>query len=159
MTPKQYSEQEALQKAAALCSASEHCVSEITAKLERWGKSAEAQERIIAQLVEQRFIDEERYARAYARDKMRYAHWGRVKIDYMLRLQGIVDCHRSQALSELPDEEYCDVLRHLIEQKNRSVKAASDYERRGKLIRFAQGRGFTLDEIMDVLSQLGHSDD
>lgn len=148
---KEYSEKEALMRAAALCSAGEQCVSQIEEKLQRWGVDPEAQQRIINQLVEEKYIDEQRFANAYAKDKLRYNHWGRVKIALYLRQLGIASSLIRQALDKLPNDEYFKILTHLIESKTTSVKASSDYEQRGKLIRFALGRGFEMDEILEAL--------
>lgn len=142
-----YTESEALSRAAALCSAGEQCVSQIEEKLARWGQPAEAQTRIIEHLIEEKYIDESRFARAYALDKLRYSGWGRVKIGMCLRHLGIAEADRRRALADLPADEYRDTLDRLLSAKARSVKAATPYERRGKLIRFALGRGFVMEEI------------
>ena len=140
-------EKEALNRAAALCSSRECCISEIEEKLARWGIVSEAQERIISQLLKEGFINEARFCRAYALDKLRYNHWGRVKIDQMMRLMGLSEADRRQALDQLPEEEYLDILRHLAQSKIPTIKASSDYERKGKLVRFLLGRGFEADLI------------
>lgn len=150
---KEIEEKNALARAAALCSQSEYCVSQIEEKLVAWGQSTEACERIISKLIEERFIDEARFSRAYALDKMRYNHWGRVKIRQMLRMLGVSNADREAAIAELPDDEYFSILRHLVEQKFPSIKARSEYELRGKLLRFLTGRGFELDEASSAIDE------
>ena len=150
---KEIEEKNALARAAALCSQREYCVSQIEEKLVAWGQSAEACERIISKLIEERFIDEARFSRAYALDKMRYNHWGRVKIRQMLRMLGVSNADREAAIAELPDDEYFSILRHLVEQKLPTVKARSEYELRGKLLRFLTGRGFELDEASSAIDE------
>ena len=135
-------EKTALHRVEALCSSREYCVSEIKEKLMRWGQSEQVQERIVSHLLKERYIDEARFCRAYAHDKMRYNHWGRVKISQCLRMLDVPDEDREQALRELPDEEYEDIARHLITGKRASIKAKTAYERNGKLMRFLLGRGF-----------------
>lgn len=152
--PQEIEEKNALARAASLCSQREYCVSQIEEKLVAWGQSAEACERIISRLIEERFIDEARFARAYALDKMRYNHWGRVKIRQMLRMLGISNTDREAALNELPDDEYQAILFRLAEQKLPSIKARNDYELRGKLLRFLSGRGFELDEAASVIDEI-----
>lgn len=147
-------EKNALARAAALCSQREYCASQIEEKLEGWGQSPEACERIITRLIEERFIDEARFCRAYALDKMRYNHWGRVKIRQMLRLLRVPSADREAALAELPDDEYFAILRRVAEQKLPSIKARNDYELRGKLLRFLTGRGFELDEASSVIDEI-----
>lgn len=150
---KEIEEKNALARAAALCSQREYCVSQIEEKLVAWGQSAEACERIVSKLIEERFIDEARFSRAYALDKMRYNHWGRVKIRQMLRMLGVSNADREAAIAELPDDEYFSILRHLVEQKLPTVKARSEYELRGKLLRFLTGRGFELDEASSAIDE------
>ncbi len=148
---KQMTEEQALARAAAQCSTSEQCVSQIRQKLVRWNIGAEAQERILAHLVEERYIDESRFARAYANDKFRYNHWGPVRIDMELRRLGIAGSLRREAIGQLPQEEQTDTLKALLAQKRPSIKAKSDYELKGKLIRFALGRGFQMDDVLRAL--------
>ncbi len=150
---KQLTEEQALARAATLCSTSEQCTSQIRQKLVRWNIGDEAQERILTRLVKERYIDEARFARAYANDKFRYNHWGPVRIDMELRHLGIASSLRSEAIGQLPQEEQTDTLKALLAQKAPAVKAKSAYERNGKLIRFALGRGFLMDDILRALPQ------
>ena len=146
------SEAEALNRAASLCSQRECCVSEIELKLTNWGQPEAVQQRIIDRLIKEKYIDEARFCRAYALDKMRYNHWGRIKISQMLRLLGVPDSDRENALAELPEEEYIDILQHLIQQKLPTIKGRSNYERNGKLLRFLAGRGFETSLACDFLN-------
>ena len=148
---KEVTEQGAYLQLAQLCARSEHCQHELTEKMRRWGMSDEAQARVMARLVGERYVDDERYARAFVRDKIRYNKWGRRKVEQGLWAKHIDDDIRSCALSEVDDEEYLSVLRPLLKQKRRSIKAASDYERNQKLVKFALGRGFTFDIIRQCM--------
>ena len=145
--------QDLLYRAASLCAGSEHCCHDIREKLQKWGATPEETNEIVEHLIAEKYIDEERYARAYSRDKMRYSHWGRQKIDQGLRLLQISSPLRQQALAELPEEEYLDILSSILQSKQRSVKGKNAYERRGKLIRFALGRGFEMDLIRECLPE------
>ena len=149
MTP-----QEALAKLTALCAGSEQCEYQMREKLEKWGIAPREIDDIISYLYEEKYLDEERFAHAYARDKMRYSQWGRQKIDQHLRMLHVSAAVRREALEALPEEEYTAMLEHVLKVKARSLKAESEYERRGKLIRFALGRGFEMDGIMDALETL-----
>ena len=145
------SESEALSRAASLCSRSEYCISQVAEKLEHWGVVSEVRERIIARLLEERFIDEARFSRSYALDKLRYNHWGRVKINQMLRMLGISSADRKSALDELPDDEYLDILRRLTRQKLPTIQAGNDYERQAKLARYLVGKGFEASLVFQAL--------
>lgn len=148
---KEVSEQGAYLQLAQLCARAEHCQYELIEKMRRWEMSEEAQARVMQRLVSERYVDDERYARAFVRDKIRYNKWGRRKVEQALWMKHIDDDIRSRALSEIDDEEYLSVLRPLLKQKRRSIKAASDYELNQKLVKFALGRGFTLDIIRQCI--------
>ena len=145
--PRIHTEQEAYQRLSALCAMGERCSHDVQEKLKRMGVDEDAAERIVARLVKEGFIDEERYAQAFANDKFRYNHWGRVKIGQMLRLMGIPAALRETALDELPADEYTAILQRLARQTRPTLKARNDYELRGKLMRFLAGRGFEADEV------------
>ncbi len=148
---KQKTEQEAYLTLTALCAQAEHCQWEMTEKLRRWEVSEEAQARIMQRLVKERYVDDERYARAFAKDKVRYNKWGRRKIDQALWQKHIDEDIRQRVLDEVDDEEYLAVLKPLLKQRRRSTKAQNDYEMNQKLMRFALGRGFTFDIIKQCL--------
>lgn len=148
---KEVTEQGAYLQLTQLCARAEHCQHEMLEKMRRWEMSDEAQARVMARLVKERYVDDERYARAFVRDKIRYNKWGRRKVEQALWQKRIDEVIRQQVLDEVDDEEYLSVLRPLLKQKRRSTKAASDYELNQKLVRFALGRGFTYDIIRQCL--------
>ena len=149
---KEVTEQGAYLQLAQLCARSEHCQHELTEKMRRWGMSDEAQARVMARLVGERYVDDERYARAFVRDKIRYNKWGRRKVEQGLWAKHIDDDIRERVLGEVGDDEYLSVLRPLLQQKRRSVKADCDYELNQKLVKFALSRGFTYDIIRQCIS-------
>ena len=150
-TMKQKPEQDAYLTLAALCAQAEHCQWEMTEKMRRWELSDEAQARIMERLVKERYVDDERFARAFVKNKVRYNKWGRRKVEQALWAKHIDEAIRQQVLDEVDDEEYIRVLRPLLQQKRKTTKANSDYELNGKLIRFAMSRGFTMDIIKQCI--------
>ena len=148
---KEKTEQEAYLELAALCAQAEHCQQEMRDKMRRWEMDEAVQERVIGRLVKERYIDEERYTRAFVNDKIRYQKWGRRKIQQTLWMKRIDNDIQQCVLDEVDDEEYLDVLRPLLRQKRKTTKAQSDYELNQKLLRFALGRGFTFDIIRQCL--------
>lgn len=148
---KEITEQEAYLRLAALCAQAEHCLQEMHDRMSRWGLGEAARKRVAERLCAERYIDEQRYARAFVNDKVRYNKWGRRKVQQALRLKGIDDETSRQALDEIDEKEYLAVLRPLLKQKRRATRAQSDYEMNQKLIRFALGRGFTFDIIRQCL--------
>ena len=144
-------EQEAYLTLAALCARSEHCQWEMLEKMRRWELDDETQARVMARLVKERYVDDERYARAFVKDKVRYNKWGRRKVEQALWQKRIDDDIRERVLDEVDKEEYLNVLRPLLKQKRKSIKAGNDYELNQKLVRFALGRGFTYDIIRQCI--------
>ena len=148
---KQKTEQEAYLQLTALCAQAEHCQHEMLEKMRRWELPEEEQARVMQRLVSERYVDDERYARAFVKDKVRYNKWGRRKVEQALWQKHIDEDIRQRVLDEVEDDEYLAVLRPLLKQKRRSTKAANDYELNQKLVRFAVSRGFTFDIIRQCL--------
>lgn len=148
-------EQEAFLRLSALCAQAEHCEYEMQEKMRRWQLPDDAQARVMQRLVSERYVDDNRYALAFARDKVKYNKWGRRKVEQALWQKRIADDIRQQVLDSIGDADYISVLRPLLQQKRRAVKARNDYELRMKLVKFALGRGFT----MDVIRQCVNTDD
>lgn len=156
---RELSEAEIKSKAEAYCSAVERCPSEVEEKIRKWGASEEVTAQIMAYLHRERYLDAARFCRFYVRDKYRFNQWGRMKIAQMLRMKGLSDGDIQSGLEEIDTEEYDGILKKLLKQKMKSIKAANDYERSMKLIRFAMGRGFTLEEIRRYVNQLDPDED
>ena len=151
MNKKVMTEQEVYLRLAALCAQAEHCQQEMRDKMRRWGVDEVAQDRVVDRLVKERYVDDERYARAFVKDKIRYNKWGRRKVQQALWQKHIEQEIQQQVLDEIDEKEYLEVLRPLLKQKRKSTKAANDYEMNQKLMRFALGRGFTFDIIRQCL--------
>lgn len=145
-------EQEAYLRLAALCAQAEHCEYEMQEKMRRWEIADDAQARVMQRLITERYVDDGRFARAFANDKVKYNKWGRRKVEQAMWLKHIAEDIRQRVLDSIDDEEYIAILRPLLQQKRRSVKAHNDYELRQKLIKFAIGRGFTMDIIKQCIS-------
>ncbi len=145
------SEKEAYLTLTALCAQAEHCQWEMLEKMRRWEVSEEAQARVMQRLVKEKYVDDERYAEAFVKDKIRYNKWGRRKVDQGLWQKHIDADIRKRVLDEVDDDEYLSVLRPLLKQKRKTTKANSDYELNQKLMRFALGRGFTFDIIRQCI--------
>ena len=159
---KDMTEQEAYLQLAALCAQAEHCQQEMRDKMRRWELDESVQNRIIDRLIKERYVDDERYARAFVKDKIRYNKWGRRKVQQALWQKRIDADIQQRVLDEIDEKEYLDVLRPLLKQKRKNIRAASDYELNQKLARFALSRGFTFDLIrqcMDIEDDFEEIDD
>lgn len=152
---KEMTAQQAFQRLAALCARGEHCQQEMLEKMRQWGVGDEEQAEVMQRLVSERYVDDERFARAFVNDKIRYNKWGRRKVEQALWQKRIDPSTAQAVLDEVSDEDYLDALRPLLLQKRRSTKAQSTYELTTKLLKFALGRGFT----MDIIKQCIETDD
>lgn len=139
---------------SAMCAAAEHCPHEMREKMARWQLPDDVQERIMQRLIDEKYIDEERYCRFFVRDKIRYNKWGRRKVEQALVMKRIPRDIITAALNEVDPEEYIAILRPLLQSKRKTIKAASEYELNAKLTRFAMGRGFDMDIIRECVERL-----
>ena len=149
----QPSYEQALSRATALCSRSEHSIADIRHKLRQWGVAPSDTDQIIDQLSDEKYIDEQRYAIAYVRDKYRLQRWGRVKISTMLHLQHISQTDIAQALNEIDPQEYHDNLVHTLQAKRRTLKDQDPRIIRDKLLRHAATRGYEVEEIINIIEE------
>ena len=124
---KEMTEQEAYLQLAALCAQAEHCEQEMRDKMRRWELDETVQNRIVDRLIKERYVDDERYARAFVKDKIRYNKWGRRKVQQALWKKRIDADIQQRVLDEIEEKEYLDILRPLLKQKRKSIKAESDY--------------------------------
>ena len=144
----------ALKRAAALCSSQEQCTSHIRQKLSSWKVSEQDAEKILHVLIKEKFLDDQRYANFYVRDKFRFNGWGKIKLTMMLRQKEIPGTIIEEALNQIDPELYKQKCEHLISEKAASLKESNQFKRKGKLFRFAAQRGFESDLIHQILSYI-----
>lgn len=147
-----------LQRMASFCSVKEYCIRDIRQKIKATDLSNEACERIINRLCSEKFIDEERYTRAFVKDKLRFSKWGRVKIKYELRGKEIPSSLVEKILGEIDETVYKDTLREILIQKKKSTIGKNGQEIFAKLYRFAAGRGFENPLISICLKDILNTD-
>ena len=144
-------EEDALRILSSLCAKGEHCSGEIVRKIRLWNIGEEGEARIMSSLGQKGFIDDKRYCRAFIADKLEFGKWGKRKIAYILKGKGIDESVIGEALSEVDDSRFADVLEQLIESKRRSCRSVYDDKEEAKIIRFALSRGFDINSIMKCL--------
>ena len=115
--PKVYTQKQALIKAESYCAYQERCQQEVRDKLYSWGLHEVQVENVIAELIASNFINEERFAKAYARGKFRIKKWGRVKISIELKRRKISAYCIKKGLAEIEEEEYIKTLQKVAEVK------------------------------------------
>ena len=133
-----------------LCSRREYCRSDIMKKVvSALDGDREKAEKVMEILVAEKYIDEFRYASAFARDKSAISGWGETKIRYMLSSKGVPREIIDKALEEIDESKAMTRLEKLMENKYRSLK--DDPQCRLKMLRFGLGRGYGYDEVSEVL--------
>lgn len=151
----------AYNKAAFICSKREYCTFQITEKLRDWGIEDEDKvKKIIDRLTAGKFLDDLRFAKAYVNDKIKYNHWGRQKVRFMLKqlhLQGDVV---NNILNDFDYNIYEQIAKNILISKSHKLKESDKYKLRQKLIQFMTNRGFELDvyreELDKIINKISH---
>jgi len=146
---------ELLQKAQKVCSGREYCISDIMSLLDRWGaRDEKVKSAVIDKLIKDKFIDEVRYCRAFARDHFTYSQWGRVKITQGLRSKNIRAEAIASGLESIDEEEYLALLKKIVGDQQKRIKAKNRYDLKGKILRHALGKGFESNLVYDVINSM-----
>jgi regulatory protein len=148
---KRLQPEEALLKAQQFCAWQERCHSEVRHKLLEWGIFGDQLEEIIASLIIDDFLNESRFACAYARGKFRLKGWGKIRIIRELRLRKISENCIREAFQEIDSNEYKEALIAIISKKAKEIAGESNFELNQKLLRFALQRGFESALVLDIL--------
>jgi regulatory protein len=154
---KEYTLEELLYKAASYCSISEHCVSEVEEKLNAWGVTITDKRKIIKHLLDDDFINEKRYCVYFVKDKFHFNKWGKIKISFALNGKQLDKDLILHALNTIDDGEYEELLASILKTKLVGLKYEFEYEKQGKLYRFAQSRGFENNVIERALRNISQT--
>ncbi len=152
-TPKITDEKIALKKAEHYCAYQERSQQEVRDKLYEWGLWPAAVENIIGQLIGDNFLNEERFAKAYAKGKFNQKGWGRIKIKQGLKFKRVPDVLIKKALATIDGDEYLQLLQKTITKKAKLLNEKDSFKRRYKLQQYALSRGYEGDLIGDVLKE------
>ncbi|MDY9917750.1 MAG: regulatory protein RecX [Proteiniphilum sp.] len=147
-------EETAYARMARTCSQKECAPFDITRKLKRMELPEPVIDKIINRLKKEKFLDEKRFIRSYIHDKLHFNKWGKRKIALFLKYKQLPQELIEEAFTELSDISFSLSLQPILEKKWKSVTGKSDYEKRGKLIRYALGRGFSMEEVMACMKQM-----
>ncbi|MEO5909339.1 MAG: regulatory protein RecX [Pelobium sp.] len=142
----------AIQKLEGFCAYQERSHYEVRGKLISLGIYGDELERVMLHLIENNFLNEERFANLYAQGKLRINGWGRNKIKQGLKFRQVSDPLIKKALNKLNENEYLEKLTTVIEKKRRSIKEKQEYKINYKLTQYAFSRGFEQDLIFFVLN-------
>jgi regulatory protein len=148
-----YSFLEAKAKLESLCAYQERCQFEIDQKLISWFFPWEERQQLLAELISTGFINEERFASAFVSGKFRIKKWGRIKIKSHLIQKKISTYSIQKALQEIDADAYWDTLLHLAQRKSNDLSQEKDsWQKKAKVMRYLQSKGFEGDLIQDVLA-------
>lgn len=151
MYKKQLSKEQALQKLKHYCAYQERCHSEVKEKLYNLGVWKNEHDEIIASLIQENYLNEERFAIAYAGGKFRVKQWGRVKIKYELKQKQVSEYCIKKALKQIDEEEYLALLDKMAKEKYASLKNEQYLVRKKKTMAFLISRGFEAGLVQQVL--------
>jgi regulatory protein len=151
VTPKIFSRDQAKVKAESYCAYQERSQFEIRTKLYEWGLHQKDVEEIISELIEQNFLNEERFALAYSLGKFRIKGWGKLKIRQGLKLKRIPDKLIMKSLKAIDEDDYLLMLKKILEKKTNIISEKEPFKLRYLLTRFAATKGYELDLITDLL--------
>ena len=143
MANQELSKVDYLHKAENYCARAEHCAADVRRKLFEWGAPEEIYDEIEQNLYKNDFLNDERFCRAHVHDKLEYQHWGRLKIRAGLQALKLPESLIRMALSEIDEDKYISILRHVAAQKQAATQE--------QLYRFLLQRGFTYDEIKSTI--------
>jgi regulatory protein len=144
----------ALNKMMAYCAYQERCRLEILQKLKAMEVPEAQQEDIVKYLEEEGYLNEQRFARAFAEGKFRIKNWGRLKIRAELKARRISDVLIKDAVSLVCQEDYYKVLKVLIRKKISTEKRIPEEKLKFKILRYAYSKGFEADLASDALNEV-----
>ncbi|MEM6699157.1 MAG: regulatory protein RecX [Bacteroidota bacterium] len=150
---KYLSKAEALKKLQAYCAYQDRCHKEVRTKLLALGVYGDDLEEVIVELITDKFLDEERFARSFARGKFRYKKWGRLKIKQELKRKDISAYCLKKAMEEIEEEDYLKSLDGLIQKKNRQIADTNDYQRKQKIAQFVFRKGYESNLIWERINE------
>ncbi len=151
LTPSQ-----AFERGKQYCSYQERCHSEVKSKLYDFSLTTPEVEECISKLIEENYLNEERFAIAYAGGKFRIKHWGRVKIKYELKKKQVSEYCVKKALAQFEEEEYFKIFEKVYDESVESLKKEKNFFiKKKKLMDYVRQRGFEIEMITEKMKEMG----
>ncbi|MGG9963952.1 regulatory protein RecX [Ferruginibacter sp. SUN106] len=155
MNPQKFTPQQALPKAKHYCAYQERCHSEVKEKLYGFGLNTKEVDQIVSTLIEENYLNEERFAIQFAGGHFRSKKWGRVKISYALKQKRISPYCIKKALKQIDEEEYAKTLQKLFEEKLRTLKSEKNsFIKKRKLQDNLMQKGYETELIRELLAEI-----
>ena len=151
---RESSAQEALNKIFRYCAYQERSHHEVKTKLFEYGLPSSEVNEIISHLINEGFLNEERYAKAFAGGKFRIMKWGKLKIQRELESSGVSSRNIAKGLAEIASSEYSQTLLGLVKKKSKQVDDDNIYRKKNKVARFVIGKGYEPELVWEVVNDL-----
>jgi regulatory protein len=151
---KRHSYQEAIPKIEHYCTYQERCQKEVMKKLYDLGLDEEDRMNAMQHLIKKGFLNEERFAIAFAGGKFRQKSWGKTKIVNELKARGISEYCIKKALKEIEPDDYKISLLNLAEKYAQNIKGGKVYEKKTKTIRYLLGKGYEYDQCQYIVAEM-----
>ena len=144
---------EAISKAQQYCSLQERCVIDIQKKLKQWGVKGVDMDDIIEQLINDNFLNEERFVDTFVISKFDLNKWGKIKIRYELVLRKIPEMLIQSGLDKIDEQEYHSVLKKIILKKKAEIKETDIYKAKKKVATFAISKGYEPELVWNIIAK------
>lgn len=151
---KSYTVDEATKLMENFCAYQERCHKEVAQKLYDLHMIPEAREKITLHLLQQNFLNEERFSKAFARGKFSIKNWGRIRIVNELKFRNISPYNIKTALKEIDEEAYLKTLQKVAEKKAAVIKEPNAFKKRSKLLSYLSSKGYESEHIYEVVNGL-----
>ena len=137
-----------------ICSVQDRCSSEIRTRLIEHGVYGDELEQVLAELIVDDFLNEERFAKAYVSGKFKIKRWGKIKIRQGLKFRKISEYSIKKGMKEIDYDDYLSTITTLLEKKNEYLRAKDKWDRRKKLTAYAQQKGYEYDIIKEAVGEI-----
>ncbi len=154
MQNKVYTVDEIKRKLEQYCIYQDRCHKEVAQKMREYNLIPEAKEMILLSLLQHNFLNEERYAKSFARGKFRIKHWGKQRIVRELKFRDISSYNIKTALKEIDEQEYLKTIYSITEKRNEAISEPNIYKRKRKLIDFLMRKGYENELIYKTVDEV-----
>lgn len=155
---KYISREQALEKMQRFCAYQDRCHQEVRSKLLKLGIYGDDLEEVMVELIREDFLNEERFARSYARGRFRFKQWGRKRIRIELERRQISAYCIRKAMEEIDPNAYSQTLKELLTRRAESLGALGDFEQKHKLAAYALRRGFEPELVWEEVNKMLNDD-
>lgn len=154
MLKKVFTVDEIKRKLEHYCVYQDRCHKEVEQKMREFNLIPEAREMILLSLMQDNFLNEERFAKSFARGKFRIKNWGKQRIVRELKFKDISAYNIKTALKEIDEQEYIETIYRITENRNEVISEPNQYKRKQKLIAFLMRKGFESELIYKVVNEV-----